>query len=248
MEKWPQGLWVVTPEGKVLAFHYHKPKPGESSGQDHRRWLDDTIQMIQDAIKEAGPLEIRMVKDRPDPFADRGRGLATDGSVRIAVSVIPLTSGRQDGPSVMDSIHLSAEEWAGFSPKDVKIAADSEWTLPRETARKFTPALSPMTDPIFSPTPDDAKAAKIHARIIRVENGLAVIRYSGEWEAFHNRDGDPKYPVRSTAIGEAIGVFDTQKGKLTDFVWLLKGSYSRSPAAMDKWQSTAAVIEWRMGP
>jgi hypothetical protein len=75
---------------------------------------------------------------------------------------------------------------------------------------------------------------------------VAVIRYTGEWETFHNRDGDPKFPIRSAATGEGIGVFDTQKGKLTDLVWVLKGAYCNSPPA-GKWKPTAAVIEWTMG-
>jgi hypothetical protein len=241
MAKWPQGLWAVTPEGKVLAFHYHKPKSGESYAQGQRRWVDDTIQMIRDGIKEAGPLDTRVVKVRPDPLADRGRGVSKDGGARFAVSVVA-----EGGPPVVDSIHLNAEDWTAFSPKDGKATTDLEWTLPQEAARKFTPALSPMTDPIFSPRPDDAKTAKITAKIIRVEGGVAVIRYTGEWETFHNRDGDPKFPIRSAATGEGIGVFDTQKGKLTNLVWVLKGSYCNSPPA-GKWKPTAAVIEWTMG-
>lgn len=246
MAQWPQGLWAVTPEGKVLGFHYHKPKPGDSYAQGQKRWVDDTIQMVRDAIKEAGPLNAREIKARPDPFADRGRGVGSDGGVRFAVSVIALQNGRQDGPPVVDSIHLNAEQWAAFSPPEGGVMVGREWAIPEETARKFTPALSPMTDPIFSPTPADAKTAKLAAKIVRVEGGVAVIRYAGQWNTAHNRDGDPKYPIRTEATGEAVGVFDVEKKKLTALVWVLNGYYRNSPPG-DRPRPTAAVIEWSTG-
>jgi hypothetical protein len=247
MAQWPQGLWAVTPEGKVLGFDYHKPKPGESYAQGQKRWVDDTIQMIRGAIKDAGSLNVREVKARPDPFADRGRGVAGNGSVRFAVSVIALQAGRQDGPPVVDSIHLSAQQWAAFSPPEGGVMVDRQWALPDEVARRFTPALSPLTDAILSPTPGDVKTVRMAAKIFRVEGGIAVIRYRGQWETAHNRDGDPKYPIRTNADGEGVGVFDVRKGKLTSLVWLLNGSYHNSPPG-DKPRPTAAVIEWSAGP
>ena len=242
MDRWPQGLWAVTPDGKVLAFDYHKAKPGESYAQGQRRWVDDTISMIRSAMKEAGPLNSREVKVRPDPFANRGRGVSGDGSVRLAVSVIALQAGRQDGPPVVDSIHLSVKQWAAFAPPESEPKVGQQWALPDEVAARFTPALSPMTDFIFSPTPADAKTAKMVAKVARVEGGVAVIRYLGKWETQHNRDGDPKYPIRTGSGGEGVGVFDTSKGKMTSLVWVLNGDYFNSPPSKPK--PTAAVIEW----
>jgi hypothetical protein len=246
MKRWPQGLWAVTPEGKVLSFHYHKPKPGESYAEGQRRWIDDTTQMVRTALKEAGPLGVREVKVRPNPFADRGRGISGDGGVRFAVSVIALQNGRQDGPPVVDSIHLSKEQWAAFTPPKGDAKAGNQWALPEETSRKFTPALSPLTDPIMSPTPDDAKTARIAAKVVRVEGGIAVIRYLGQWETLHNRDGDPKYPIRTSTTGEGVGVFDIKSGKMTSLVWVLNGAYNNDPKGKSK--PTAAVIEWSAGP
>ncbi len=247
MAQWPQGLWAVTPDGKVLGFHYHKPKPGESSLQGQQRWIDETIQMIRGAIKDAGAVGVREVKKRPDPFADRGRGIQSDGGIRLAVSVIGLQGGRQDGPPVVDSIRLTAKEWAAFSPPEGSVAVGTQWALPEETARRFAPALSPMTDPIFSPTPADVKTTKMAAKIFRCDGDLAVIRYRGKWETAHNRDGDPKFPIRTSAGGEAVGIYDVRKGKLTTLVWVLGGVYMNSPPG-DKPRPTASVIEWSAGP
>jgi hypothetical protein len=247
MAQWPQGLWAVTPEGKVLGFDYHKPKLGESFAQGQKRWVDDTIQMIRGAIKDSGPLDVREVKVRPDPFADRGRGVGGDGGVRLAVSVIALQNGQQYGPPVVDSIHLKAEQWSAFSPPEGGVMVGRQWALPEETARRFTPALSPMTDPIFSPTPGDVKMTKMAAKVVRVEGGVAVIRYLGKWETAHNRDGDPKYPIRTIAGGEGVGVYDVAKGKMKSLVWVLNGSYLNSPPD-NKPRPTAAVIEWSASP
>ena len=35
-KQWPQGLWAVTPDGRVLGFHYHRPKPGESYAEGQK--------------------------------------------------------------------------------------------------------------------------------------------------------------------------------------------------------------------
>ncbi len=143
MRQWPQGLWVVTTDGKVLGFHYHKAKPGESYGDGQKRWLDETIEMLRTAAKDAGPLTVRQVKEKPDPLADRGRGTDSDGAARLAVSVVGLQNGRRDGPPVVDSIQLSAEQWAAFLPPQGKLTAGAEWTVPEAVARRFAPAARP---------------------------------------------------------------------------------------------------------
>ena len=66
LQRWPQGLWVVTPDGKTIGFHYHKAKAGESYSEGQKRWVNDTIAMLRDAEKEAGPLPPREVKTKPE--------------------------------------------------------------------------------------------------------------------------------------------------------------------------------------
>ncbi len=245
LKQWPQGLWVVNPEGKVLGFHYHKPKSGESYADGQKRWLRETLDMLRDAEKDAGPLTAREVKSKPDPLTNRGRGLGPDGEARLALSVIGLQNGRQEGAPVVDSIRLAKDQWAAFAlPEGAK--AGKEWEVPESVAKRFVPALSPMTDPIFCPTCDDATTAKLTAKVERIADGIAIIRYAGKWESSHNRDGDLKLPIRTSAVGGGVGVFDTKTGKMTAMVWVLKGTYRNSPPA--KPRETAAVIEWSDGP
>jgi hypothetical protein len=246
MKQWPQGLWVVTPEGKVLGFHYHKAKPGESAGDGQKRWLADTLSMLRDAAKDAGPLAVREVKAKPGTFADRGRGLTEDRGARLALSVLPLRNGRQDGPPVIDSIHLDKKQWAALAPPE-NAKEGTEWEVPESVARRFTPALSPMTDPIFGPRPADATTATISARVARVGDGVIVIRYTGKWETAHDRDGDPKFPIRTWATGAGVGVFDAKTGKASALAWRLDGSY-RAGGPNEKPRPTVAIIEWTAAP
>lgn len=244
LKQWPQGLWVVTPEGKVLGFHYHKPKPNEAYAEGQKRWLRETLEMLREAAGSAGELTVREVKVKPDPLTNRGRGFNMQDEMRLALSVIGLQNGRQEGPPVVDSIRLTKEQWAAFlPPKDAKVGR--EWEVPESVARRFVPALSPMTDPIFCPTCDDVTTAKIVAKVERITDGVAIVRYSGKWESAHNRDGDLKLPIRTSSEGEGVGVFDLKAGKPTAMAWLLRGSYLNSPPA--KARPTAAVIEWEDG-
>jgi hypothetical protein len=242
MKQWPQGLWVVTTDGKVLGFHYHQAKAGESAGDGQKRWVADTVTMLRTAVKDAGPLTAREVKANPGTLADRGHGSTADGGARLAVSVIGLRNGRQDTPPVVDSIRLDKEDWGAFAPPGgAKVG--TEWTVSEEIARQFTPALSPMTDPIFGPRPKDATTATITATVLRADAGVMVVQYAGKWETAHNRDGDPKFPIRTTATGKAVGVFDAKTGKATALVWVLNGDY-QAGALTEKPHPTAAVLEW----
>ena len=155
-------------------------------------------------------------------------------------------NGRRGGPTVVDSLQLSEERASGFTPmKDAKVG--TECTVKESVATRFTPALSPMTDPIFSPTPADATTAKITAKVERVADGMTVVRYSGSWETAHNRDGDPKFPIGTTATGEGVGFFDVKTGKLNEMIWVLTGTYRNGPAT-EKPRTTGAVIEWKAKP
>lgn len=243
MKRHSQGLWVVTPDGKTLGFHYHTPKAGDNWPANQKRWADDTAVMIREALKEAGPLPPREAKDRPDEaLSGRGSGTGADGSVRAAVSVVEVRNGRHEGPPVVDSVYFDADQWKAYlPPKEAKVGA--EWTIPEDAATRFAPGFSPLTDAIFSPRPADVTKATVTAKLERVADGVTVVRYAGTWETLHHRDNDPKLPIRTTAAGEGVGVVDTKSGKLTAMLWLIPGTFRNSPPG-DQPRRTIAVVEW----
>lgn len=237
---------MVTPDGKVLGFHYYRPKPGESYAEGQNRWVRETVETVRTALKQTAALPPRELKANDDPFPDRGKGTSADGGARLAVSVIQLRNGRQEGPPVIDSIFLNREQWANFRPPPGEMRVGRQWTVAEEAADRFAPAFSPMTDSIFSPKPDDVTKATVTAKIERLGEGYAVIRYSGTWETFHNRDGNPRFPIRTTATGEGVGVYDTQSRSLTAIAWFISGTFRNSPPG-DRPQPTAAVVDWTSG-
>jgi len=235
MRQWPQGLWVVSADGKTLAHHYHRPRPGESyqAGQD--RWLAETVGMIEAGIQAAGSRPKRTF-EKVDALADRGTGFAPDGGVRVAVSVVGFQKGRREGPPAVDSIKLAKDEWSAFAVP----AGKDGWDIPAAVGAKFAPALSPVTDSIYVPKPGDVQKAELSARVVRRDGDLAIISYAGCWEAKHFRDGDPRFPIRSAATGDGVGAFDLKANALREMAWVLRGSYDNGT----RWE-TAAVLEWR---
>lgn len=237
LTRWPQGLWVVTPGGETLGFHYHQPRPGDSFKRNQARWVEDTAAMLDEAVGRAGPLAVRQVRGG-NPFPDRGVGVGKAGGVRVALSVIATRGEKQEGPPVFDSLLLTKDDWAAFAPPD---GAALTWAVPPAVAAKFAPMLSPLTDSIFVPRPRDVTAA-VKATVLRRAAGEVVVRYDGTWEANFARDGDPKAPVRAEQSGEAIGVFDPETRRCRSLLWVARGTYTKGPGVPPV--STAAVAEW----
>ena len=237
MKRWPQGLWIVTPEGKTLAFHYHTPDPKRNYAENQRAWIEGTVAMIEEGLKAAGDLKPRNVR-AVNPFPDRGLGLTKDGGARFAATVVGLSrTGKQEGAPAVDSLTLTKAEWAAFAPPERK----ADWTIPESAAKKFAVALAPLTDSIFVPQAKDVTAAELMAKVIRDEDGLAVIRFAGAWESKHFRDGNPKFPIAATARGTGIAVFDRKKGEFRSVLFVLSGSYRNGTAVTP----TATVVEWQ---
>lgn len=237
LEQWAQGIWIVSPDGKVLAHHYHKPTPGLSYSQNQQKWVNGTVRTLEDAVKAADPLPPRSVT-AANPLPDRGVGENDDGGVRLAVSVLGLIRGQQEGPPAVDSIRFTKAEWEAFTPP----AGETTWTLPTAVGQRFAPTLSPLTDSIFVPRPADVQTATVTGTMLRSTDNLTVIRYAGRWDALHHRDGDPKLPVRGTATGEGVGVYDPGAKRMKSLVWLLRGSYKNGTAAP---LGTASIVEWQ---
>ena len=238
MKRWPQGLWIVTPEGKTLAFHYHKPDPKKNYAENQKGWVDGTAKMLDEGITAAGELKPRNVR-AVNPFPDRGLGVTKTGGVRLAVSVIGLNrGGKQEGAPAVDSATLSKQDWAAFAPPK----GQEEWPIPESAAKAFAVALAPVTDSIRVPQARDVTVAELSAKILRTDTAVSVIRFTGKWESKHFRDNDPKFPITTSASGPGIAVYDLKKKELTSIVFVLTGSYKNGAVVAP----TASVVEWQI--
>ena len=236
-----QGIWVVTPEGKILSSHYFKAQNGESPRDGQARWVSETLAMVKDGIAAAGPLKARDVKPQ-DPFPDRGVGVRKDGGVRPAVFCRFLDKGRRDGTPVVDSFVMPAKEWLAFSPPKPEVG--TEWTIPEAAVKRFAPALGPIPDSIYAPLPADVTEMKLTARIESIDGGRCSIRFTGMMQSEHFRDGDKKLPIRVTATIEGVGSFDQKQNQVSSLLLYFRGSYRTVPP-YDKPRPFGAVIEWQ---
>jgi hypothetical protein len=241
---WPQGIWVVDADGKVLAFHYLKNKSGETTAQLHKRWIVETREAIETGRTAFGgvqPRDLSRLRNY-NPLPDRGVGVMADGGVRLAVSATAFRNGERDGEPAVDSVILSAKEWTTLIP--TKLEAGMKWEVPAAVAARFAPALSPQTDLIYVPQSKDVLTANLTATVTGVSSGVAKIRYKGNWESLHSRDGVAKFPVRASASAEGVATCDASTGAPRSFLMVFRGTYRNVPP-WDKPQPTGAVIEWK---
>ena len=236
LKRWPQGLWVVSPAGETLGFHYHTPVAGDSFKQNAARWASDTAAMLDYAAKQAGEMPPRAPK-AVDPYPDRGHGFAPDGGVRLAVSVTETRGGVPYNAPVFDSFRLSAAGFAEFAPKPGSDSVE----VPEAVARRFAPTLSPLTDSIFCPRPSDLTAASIRGTVLRREPGRVVVAYTAELRSRHLRDGKADAPVAAELTGQGVAILG-EGGRVTRLLWVLSGSYQKGPGVSAV--PVAAVVEW----
>ena len=224
-------MWVVTPEGETLGFDYHRPTPGDTYKQNVARWVAATCAMLDEAARKAGPLPARAVA-ATNPFPDRGVGPTQGGGVRLALSVTEVRGTRPVSDPVFDSFVLPAADWAAFAP-----GSEQSWALPESAARRFAPAMSPLTDSIFVPRAGDVTEARIAA----TKSGN-VVKYRVALKSRHLRDGQAAHEITATLSGEGVGDLDAS-GKLVRLVFVLSGTYSKDTGVRP--EPTAAVVEWR---
>ena len=235
MKEWPQGLWVVTPEGKVLGFAYHRPQSGKTGEQNQKLWIEETRTMLKDALTATGELPPRAGRKIPT-FPDRGVGFNTAGGVRLSVTVLPLRNGKQDGPPAVDSVLWSAKQVAALLPQDGK----AEWALPEAMARECCTALSIQTDKIYVPLQEDVGTATITAKLLRRDERIAVVELTATWKAEWDREDDPKFPLSATANAKGIVELDL-KGKTLKTLLLVGSGTNTFNGAK---RAFANVIEW----
>src|SRR5262249_36902414 len=126
-----------------------------------------------------------------NPLPYRGVGTHPNGSVTLAVQerfalvkdlekVPPMDTL---GPTVLDSITLTAQDWAALAPPPA-ATPDTKWTLPEAVARQFYPILSP-SDTSFR-DPKEVTAVTFTGQVQKVEKGLATLQFAGKIAGVHH--------------------------------------------------------------
>src|SRR5215213_1607318 len=112
-----QGIWVVGPDGKVIAGMsaekdgHPSERQGNGPGAPYRpnpKFADAVVELLDTSLAKFGPVSPRVAKAKPLPY--RGAGLRPDGGVRL------VAYNRADNGLVF-SVPLVKDDWQAFVPK-----------------------------------------------------------------------------------------------------------------------------------
>jgi hypothetical protein len=248
-----QGIWIVSPAGKVLAGHHEF--------RSRKTWTQEVLDTANAALKAFGAMPPRQVKST-DPLPFRGHGTQRDGTVCLAAYARQMLGGgrrnvpagvpasrhwlwdgelRPDGPVVIDSLTLTAKDWATLAPPKHQVG--STWAVPEAVARQFCRVLIPSSDQSAMPRPEDAKLARLEGTVESVEDGQARIRWTGTWEAVHWQEGDARRPIRGAATAEGLALYDVKRQAMHSVLLVFSGSYGRPND--ESVGAVGAVVEWQ---
>jgi hypothetical protein len=218
------GIWIVSPEGKVLAGHA-EPKAKE------------IVEMLETALQAFGPVAPRQVGS-VELHPRRGSGVHPDGSVSLALHSRLMHKGARDGPVVFDSLTLGTQELAMLAPP--RGAVGEKWVVPDDLARKLCRIVSPVSDRDYLPLPEHAKVAELEAEVVSIAGGAAAVRLAGRWETEHLTSD--KKQIRASASGEGLAIFDMRQKTMRSFLLVTTGLFVDTPPS--KPRETGAVLEW----
>jgi hypothetical protein len=241
-----QGLWVVSPEGKVLSAHQDM-----SSMRDPRgKWAQSARADLEAGLKAFGPVKPRSV-EKIQSLPYRGLGTQPDGRVSLAVTdrwVFVKDLSRDPprdalGATVLDSITLTAEEWKSLAPANAK--AGGKWEVPEATARTFFSLLS-TSDTTFR-DPQEVTSVRLTGQVEKVEDGVAYLSYEGDIAATHlgtkNEGKEGKQCSSSAKLLGGVGACDVKTGRLQSLILVYDGRF-RNFAPYDAPARFGAVVEW----
>jgi hypothetical protein len=252
-----QGIWIVTPDGKVLA--------GKHDYEDFNNGARELLETIDAGLRAFGPVTRRQVAPT-NPLPLRGKGMRPDGGVDLALYGRQMLGGgrdrmppgidpgrawiwdgsyRPDGPTMIDTLTLDAGEWRAFAP--AQVAAGHKWTIPDAVARKFVRLLSSSSDQSMMPRPQETKAAELKAKVEAVEGERARVRLRGRWEAVHVMEDLPETsPYRVTyvaATAEGRATWDAGRNAMTSFLLVFDGTFRCGKPDAEPGR-TGGVAEW----
>jgi hypothetical protein len=261
-----QGIWIVSPDGKVLAGR-HDYADFKNGDRELLETIDVGLKAFGPVeSRRVLPTESNVrrtisAESISDFLPFRGKGVRDDGNVDLALYIRQVLGGgretippgvepgrawlwdgpyRADGPPVIDTVTLSAEQWRTLSPP--AIEAGASWTVPQQVARQFTRLLTASSDQSAMPRPEDATLAELQCIVETVSDGEARIGLSGRWEMAHAIEQDKNRVLFGAATARGIAVFDKQAQMLRSFRLVFDGTVRHAPDASPN--RTGAVTEW----
>jgi hypothetical protein len=233
-----QGLYLVAPDGKVLASH--------QNFKSDKTWAQELLADLQPGLKAFGTVKERTVEPA-DPLPDRGVGLRADGSACLAVFLrypikgIPL---RELPNPTIDSLVLTGADFGELSPP--KVEEGAAWELSQAVSRKFHRVLGPGDEDTM-PRLHEVRSVALSGRVKRVKGGIACLSYSGTIAGSHEMQSN-----RGKCQGEArltgVGVYDTKSRKLLSLVWVFDATFRFPPPNDKSARPYSGVVEWRRLP
>jgi hypothetical protein len=229
-----QGLYIVTAAGEVLASH--------QQFTSDKTWTNEVLADLKPGLKVFGEVKPRDAKVH-DPLPHRGMGVRTDGGVVLAVYLrysikgVPL---REVPDSTIDSLPLSAEEWAKWAP--AKPDAGVTWTVPEGVARKFSRVLGP-SDEDSMPRPKEVRSVQFNGKVQSVEDGVAYLTYEGHIKGSHETQSN-KGKCHGEAKLTGVGSYDVKNGRMLSLTLVFDGVF-RNVKPYDQPAKYSGVAEWR---
>jgi hypothetical protein len=232
-----QGLYVVAPDGKLLASRASQPKKGS--------WTADTLKMVHEALEAYGSVTPREVK-AVDPLPFRGAGVRDDGSILLKVSLRHMFLGldpRGLSEPAHDSIPLTASMRTSLALAEAKRGAT--WAVPAQIARRLHRVLSPSTDANHLARLDEVSRARLSGTVERVRDGVAYLSFEGDIAGEHTWEFDPHKgkKIRASMKLTGVGTADAKSGELQSITLVGDGRYR--PISGDE-SKYGAVVEWRL--
>src|SRR5262245_2019703 len=230
-----QGLYLVAPDGKVLASH--------QEFKSHKTWPQEVLADLAPGLKAFGAIQPRKA-ERVDPLPRRGVGVQPDGVtfavyLRYSIKGIPL---RELPNPTIDSLSLTAKELAELAPPKANVG--TEWTIPEALARKFSRVLGPG-DEDSMPRPKEVASAHFTGKVQNVNGATAYVVYDGTISGAHRNQAKKLTHGEATLTG--VGSYDLKTRRMQSLVWVFDGVY-RGPPPYDQPQKYSGVVEWTCKP
>ncbi len=235
-----QGIFIVSPEGKVLSSQDRAPEKRDT-------WAQSLMGVIESGVGTYGPVTERKVEPVP-LLPDRGAGRRKDGGIVLAVYTRTLHMGldkRGFGDVTIDSAVLTDRDRQRFEFPGLKPGDELE--VGTAAVRKLHRVLSPLSDCNTLPQADEVEHATLKCGVERIRGDIVELGFRGRIVGVHTWPFPPhkgkKIHAEVTLAG--VGTCDRKSGKLLSLLLLGDGRYRNYPP-YDQVTRYGAVVEWRL--